>query len=355
MELKERVRSARFSIRRRVNTEMIELYWSIGATILARTSWGNAVVGKLAKDLRAEFPSMKGFSRSNLFYMRAFAQAWPELGANLQQKVQHAAGLLPWGHLMVILDKLETHDDRNWYAERAAEFGWSRNVLLNQIMNRTRERVGASPSNFDARLGPAGSDLASQLSKDPFVFDFLDLTHVVAERELEQALTDRIVDTLRELGAGYAFVGRQVHFDVGGDDFSLDLLFFHVEQLRYVVVELKTGRFQPEFAGQLGFYVALVDDRLRRPSHAASVGILVCGGRNDQTVRYALSGTTAPMAVSTYTYEALPAAEQAALPDVRQLLDALGGVGGELRPGAKTTTKAQERGRAPLPEPRGAS
>jgi predicted nuclease of restriction endonuclease-like (RecB) superfamily len=327
-ELKQRVLAAQVKARRRVNTELIALYWSIGSTVLARTSWGNAVVGRLAEDLRAEFPTMKGFSRSNLFYMRSFAQAWPEFPANSQEKVQHPVGLLPWGHIVTLLDRLDEADARSWYAERAVAHGWSRNVLLNQIMNRAREREGASPSNFTARLGDGDSDLARQLAKDPYVFDFLDLADDVAERDLEQALTDRIVDTLRELGAGYAFVGRQVHFDVDGDDFYLDLLFFHVEQLRYVVIELKTGRFQPEFSGQLGFYVALVDDRLRREAHGATVGILVCGGRNDQTVRYALSGSTAPMAVSTYTYESLPAAERAALPDATRLLDALGGAGG---------------------------
>lgn len=160
---------------------------------------------------------------------------------------------------------------------------------------------------------------------------FLDLSDDVAERELEQGLMDRLVETLRELGSGYAFVGRQVHFDVGGDDFYLDLLLFHVEQLRYVVIELKTGRFQPEYAGQLGFYVALVDDRLKRQAHDATVGILICAGRNDHTVRHALSGSTAPMAVSTYAYESLPEAERAALPDARRLIDALTGdvLGGE--------------------------
>lgn len=321
-ELKERVRTARLTAQRRVNTELISLYWSIGNTILLRQTdeeWGTQVVARLAEDLRAEFPSIKGFSRSNLFYMRAFAQAWP----NREQIVQQAAGLLPWGHIMVLLDKLENQDDRNWYAEKAAEHGWSRNVLTNQIMNRTRERVGSSPSNFAGQLGGADSDLAGQLAKDPYVFDFLDMTGAVAERDLEQALMDRIVETLRELGTGFAFVGRQVHFDVDGDDFFVDLLFFHTEQLRYVVVELKTGKFQPAYAGQLGFYVAVVDDKMRRDFHRPTVGILICGSRNDHTVRYALGRTASPMAVSTYTYDALPAAEQQVLPGAEQIAAAL--------------------------------
>jgi predicted nuclease of restriction endonuclease-like (RecB) superfamily len=262
---------------------------------------------------------MKGFSRSNLFYMRAFAEAWPERS----QVVQQAVGLLPWGHITVLLGKLDDPDARNWYAARAAEHGWSRNVLTKQILNRTLERIEAPPPNFAGQLAPADSDLARELGKDPNVFDFLDLTDAVSERELEQALMDRIVDTLRELGAGFAFVGRQVLFDVDGDDFYVDLLFFHTEQLRYVVIELKTGKFEPSFAGQLGFYVALVDDKIRREFHRPTVGILICGSRNEHTVRYALGQASAPMAVSTYTYETLPAAEQQALPDAEQIIAAL--------------------------------
>jgi predicted nuclease of restriction endonuclease-like (RecB) superfamily len=320
--LKQQVRAAQLTAQRRVNTRLIELYWSIGHVILERQEdegWGSAVVARLAVDLRAEFPAMKGFSRSNLFYMRAFAEAWPDRSRIVQQ----AAGQLPWGHIMVLIDKLDSAETRDWYAARAAEYGWSRNVLTNQIMNRTLERTGAPPTNFASQLAPADSDLARELGKDPYVFDFLDLTDQVSERELEQALMDRIVDTLRELGAGFAFVGRQVHFDVDGDDFYVDLLFFHTEQLRYVVIELKTGKFEPAFAGQLGFYVAVVDDKMRRDFHRPTVGILICGGRNEHTVRYALGQASAPMAVSTYTYETLPASEQQALPAAEQIIAAL--------------------------------
>ncbi|TDX74966.1 putative nuclease of restriction endonuclease-like (RecB) superfamily [Rathayibacter sp. PhB151] len=321
-ELKGRVRSAQLTAQRRVNTALIELYWELGHTILRRqadASWGGFAVTRLAEDLRAEFPQMKGFSRSNLFSMRAFAQAWPAR----EEVVQQAVGLLPWGHIVLLLQKLDDSEARSWYADAAAEHGWSRNVLSNQIMNRTRERIGSAPSNFAGQLAPADSDLARQLAKDPYVFDFLELTGEVAERQLEQALMDRIVDTLRELGAGFAFVGRQVHFDVDGDDFYADLIFFHTEQLRYVVIELKTGRFEPAFTGQLGFYVAVVDDRMRRDFHRPTVGILICGGQNEHTVRYALSQTGSPMAVSSYTYESLPPAEQAALPTAEQITAAL--------------------------------
>lgn len=181
------------------------------------------------------------------------------------------------------------------------------------------ERTGAAPSNFTRQLSAPDSELAQQVAKDPYTFEFLGLSGQVAERELEQALTDRIVEALQELGPGFAFVGRQVNFEVGSDDYYIDLLFFHVEQQRYFVVELKTGKFQPAYAGKLNFYVALVDDKLRRAGHSATVGILICGRTNEHSVRYALTRSDSPMAVSTYTYEALPAAEKRALPGEEEL------------------------------------
>ena len=319
--LKVRVRKAQFRAHQVVNEQLIELYWNIGREILVQQEgqgWGSGVITRLAGDLRAAFPQMKGFSPSNLQYMRGFAAAW-----NADAPIsQQAAGKLAWGHIMVILDKLSEQETRTWYAAAAVEYGWSRNMLLNQIMNRTHERVGAAPSNFQQELISPDSDLAQQIAKDPYVFDFLDLSDQAAERDLEQALMDRIVDTLRELGNGFAFVGRQVLFDVEGDDFYLDLLFFHVVQLRYIVVELKTGKFQPEYAGKLGFYVALVDDRLKLDTHTPTVGILICGRRNNSTVRYALGRAGSPMAVATYTYDSLPDAEKRALPPAEQLLAA---------------------------------
>lgn len=273
---------------------------------------------RLAADLRLEFRAMKGFSRRNLLYMRAFAAAWPD-----EAVVQQPVAQLPWGHATVLLDKLDDKDARDWYASAAAEYGWSRNVLLNQIMNRTRERIGAAPSNFSTSLQPADSELAQQIAKDPYVLDFLDLSVDVAERDLEQALIDRLVDTLREFGPGFAFVGRQVHFEVDGDDYYVDLLFFHVQQLRYVVVELKVGKFEPEFVGKLGFYVALVDSELRTENHAPTVGLLLCADRNKSVVRLALANTQNPVAVSTYTYETLPPEAKQLLPSAESINDAL--------------------------------
>ena len=238
--------------------------------------------------------------------------------------MQQPVAQLPWGRLTVVIDKLEEPAARDWYVRQAVAGGWSRNVLLNQIKGRAPSRAGAAPSNFELTLPVEDSELAAQIARDPYVFDFLGLSGRVAERDLEQALVGRLRDTLLELGTGFAFVGRQVHLDINGDDFFIDLLFFNVPQVRYIVVELKIGKFEPEFAGKLGLYIAVVDDRLRDPSkHAPTVGILLCADRNDTVVRYALSGTAQPMAVAGYTYDALPSHEQEALPSDTSVASAL--------------------------------
>jgi len=319
--IKADVRSARQRALRVVNTELVALYWRIGRTILDRQDaegWGAKVIARLSDDLRREFPEMTGLSATNLKYMRQMAATWPA-----EPIGQQAVGQLPWGHVTVLLDKLPDAGERDWYAARAVEHGWSRNVLLNQIKGQAHRRVGAAPSNFAAQLPPGQSELAQQLAKDPLVFDFLGMSGQVAERDLEQGLMDKLTDTLRELGHGLAFVGRQVHFDVDGDDFYVDLLFFHVSQLRYVVVELKVGKFEPSFAGQLGFYVQLVDDRMREPVHAPTVGLLLCADRNDTVVRYSLGAASSPMAVAVYTYDELPPAEKLALPAAHDVAAAM--------------------------------
>lgn len=318
--LKTRISGARIHAQRTVNTLVIELYWSLGQDIIARQErqgWGSGVIRRLAGDLAAAFPDMKGLSYRNLQYMTAMPRAWgPD--ENMPQLVAH----LPWGHIRMILDKTATAEERDWYAAAAVQYGWSRNVLLNMMMNSSMERTGTAPSNFTRQLAAADSELAQQMAKDPYNFEFLGLSGEVAERDLETALTSRITETLQELGPGFSFVGRQVHFDVDGDDYYLDLLFFHIEQLRYVVIELKTGKFQPEYAGKLNFYVALVDDTLRRDYHNETVGILICGTKNDRSVRYSLGRSTSPMAVAAYTYDKLPAAEQQAFPDEGHLVAA---------------------------------
>lgn len=320
-QLKDRVRSARLSAARKVNTELLTLYWEIGHTILERQStsgWGSKVIERLARDLRAEFPDMTGFSRSNLHYMRSFAAAWPT------EFVPQAVGQIPWGHIRILLDKLDDQPTRDWYAAAAAAEGWSRNVLLNMIMGQLHRRIGAAPSNFDDALPATQTDLARELTKDPYVFDFLAQTRPRLERDLEQALVDRMQETLTAFGSGFAFIGRQVHFEVDGDDFYVDLLFFHVTQLRYVVIELKSGRFTPRDAGQLGFYVALVDDRLRvADTHAETVGILLCADKHDGVVEYALKTIDQPVAIARYTYDTLPKDMRDLLPPPSEVLEAI--------------------------------
>jgi len=317
-DLKAEVRRARLRVHLVANTELLELYRRIGAVILRRqeaAGWGARVIDRLGADLRAEFPDMTGLSRSNLKYMRQLAACWPEVDFG-----QHPVGQLPWGHVTVLLDKLADRRVRDWYAGQAAAHGWSRAVLADRIKGGLHTRIGAAPSNFPTHLDDPDAELAQQLVKDPYIFDFLGLTGRVAERELEQALMDRLRDFLLELGQGFTFAGRQVHFEVDGEDFYLDLLFFHATQLRWIVVELKIDKFRPEHAGQLGFYVAWVDTNRRDPAiHRPTVGILLCADRNERVVRYSLSGAGAPLAVATYTYDGLPAAEQRQLPDANEL------------------------------------
>ena len=318
--IKRMVHEARYVTQRRANAGLLRLYWHVGAIMIERqrnsTGWGSNVVGQLADDLRAAFPSMKGFSRSSLFNMRRVAEAWPdgdEFSAN-------PAGQIPWTQLTLILDKVEDPVLRDWYAAKSIAHGWSRQVLRHQIETRLHDREGAAPSNYLLTLERGDSALAQELTRDPYTLDFLAIDGDTTERELESRLMERIIDTLRELGPGFAFVGRQIHFEVGGDDFYVDMLFFHTEQLRYVVIELKTTKFDPSDAGQLGFYVGVVESQLRRPQHNATVGMLLVADKNDAVVRYALAGTNHRIAISRYD---LSPTAQAALPPEEALTRAL--------------------------------
>ena len=322
-DLKDRVRATQVRAARAANTQVLRLYWSVGRDILdrqERAGWGSKVVTRLAADLGREFPDQRGWSRTNLLYMRKVAEIWP----TEPEFVQQAVGRLPWGHVTVLLDRLDTRAERDWYAERAAEGGWTRAVLEHYIKAGLRSSMGAAPSNFTSVLEGADSELAQQLVKDPYLFEHLGLVAHQNERDIEQALMDRLQDTLLELGRGMAFVGRQVRLTVPDttssrvDEFYVDMLFFHLEQLRYVVVELKVGDFEPAHLGQLGTYVAIVDDQLRHDEiHAPTVGILLCTGKNGSTVRYALASTSAPIAVAEYS--GLPADARAALPSSDEL------------------------------------
>lgn len=317
-ELKTRIHHAQQRAVQTVNRELVQLYWQIGRDILERQSregWGAKVIERLAHDLRTAFPDMKGFSRANLMYMRAFAEAWPDA-----EIVQQAVGQLPWGHNLVLLAKLKDSQQRLVYAQKAVEHGWSRSVLGMHIETRLLEREGQAQTNFEARLPAPGSDLAHQTLKDPYVFDFLDVSREANEREIEAALVQHVTRFLLELGAGFAFVGRQVPLEVGGDDFFIDLLFYHLKLRCYVVIELKADKFKPEHLGQLGFYLTAVDAQMKGEHDAPTIGLLLCRSKNKVVAEYALRDSAKPMGIAEYQLTAsLPAELQTTLPSIEQI------------------------------------
>ena len=271
--LKRLIHEAQFRAAILVNTELVRLYWQIGHEILERQNeqgWGAKVVERLAKDLKAEFPEMTGFSRANIMYMRALAAAWTE-----EEIVQAPLGQLTWYHHITLLDKLDSKELRLEYARLAAENGWSRNVMVHHIELKTAERIGKAQSNFRTTLPAADSDLAQQALKDPYKLEFLGLTEGVKENKLRQALEDRVADFLLELGTGFAYVGKKVPLEVGGDPFEMDLLFYHIRLHCYVVIERKTGKLKPEHVGQLSFYMTAVDRQMKTPQDGPTIGLLL--------------------------------------------------------------------------------
>ena len=317
-DLKSRIHTAQQRATLAVNRELVLLYWHIGRDILERQAaqgWGAKVIERLAHDLRAAFPDMKGFSRANLMYMRAFANAWPDA-----EIVQQAVGQLPWGHNLVLLTRLKNPPQRLAYAQSAIQHGWSRNVLNIHIETRLLERTGTAVTNFEARLPKPQSDLARESLKDPYRFDFLGLSREAGERAIENALVKHVTEFLLELGAGFAFVGRQVLLDVGGDEFFIDLLFYHLKLRCYVVIELKGGKFKPEHLGQLGFYLTAVDRQVKSEHDNPTIGLLLCKSKNKIVAEYALGDKTQPMGIAEYKLlESLPAELQTSLPSIEQI------------------------------------
>ena len=348
-DIKTQIHEAQQRAAQALNQGLIGLYGRIGRAILDQQDqqgWGAKVIDRLAHDLRINFPEMKGFSRTNLLYMRAFAAAWPEFGIGQQPAGQLEGGSigqaalgqlresatvhqlvdkLPWRHHCVLLDKLKTHEDRLWYLRKAIEHNWSRNILVMQIESRLRERSGQAVTNFELTLPKPQSDLARESLKDPYRFDFLGLTAEAQEREIERALVKHVTDFLLELGAGFAFVGRQVRLEVGGDEFFLDLLFYHLKLRCYVVIELKGGKFKPEHLGQLGFYLTAVDTQVKHSDDGPTIGLLLCKGKNKVVAEYALRNNAQPLGVAEYQLvESLPAELQTSLPSIEQIERELG-------------------------------
>ncbi len=321
--IKARVVAARQRTVLAANSELIRLYWQIGRDILERQAgqgWGAKVIEHLAKDLRDAFPEMKGFSRANMMYMRAFAEAWSE-----DEIVQQAVGQLPWGHNVLLLTRLKERPLRLRYAEFAKRDGWSRTTLDLQIRNRLHERQGHAITNFETRLAAPHSDLAHETLKDPYLFDFLGLGVEAQEREIENALMRHITRFLLELGTGFAFIGRQYRLNVAGEEFFIDLLFYHTRLKCYVVVELKATAFKPEHAGQLNFYLSAVDAQIKASDDKPTIGLLLCKSQNRLVAEYALSGIEKPIGVAEYhLVRALPEPLLTSLPTVEVLESELG-------------------------------
>lgn len=370
--LKARVRSAQRIAAARVNHELLRLYWDIGTALVAaqqNEGWGKAVIPRLARDLRTEFPEMQGFSERNLGYMVRFAREYgappilqqpaakigsaaivPQAAAQLPPAdadspisplpvaksgwpdptsaiLQQVAAKLPWFHHVILLEKVKDRAARAWYMQAAVDNGWSRSVLAVQIAQRAHRRAGKAVTNFAATLPPPQSDLAQQTLRDPYVFDFLTLSTAARERELEQGLIDHVQQFLVSLGAGFAFVGRQVHLEIGGEDYYLDLLFYHLKLRCFVVIDLKTREFTPEAAGKMNFYLSAVDDRLRHHDDQPSIGLLLCRGKNRLTVEYALRDVKKPIGVAewrTRLVASLPKNLRSSLPTVAEIEAGLG-------------------------------
>ncbi|HAX42408.1 MAG TPA: PDDEXK nuclease domain-containing protein [Bryobacteraceae bacterium] len=317
-DLKRRIQEAQVRAGLAVNRQLVLLYWSIGREILVRQDregWGAKVIDSLARDLHQSFPEMKGLSPRNLKYMRALAEAWPE-----ESIVQQAAAQIPWFHNCTLLDKVKDPLERLWYTQQTIENGWSRNVLILQIESRLYQRQGKAISNFQSALPQPQSDLAQQILKDPYNFDFLTLDNDARERDIERGLLDHLRQFLLELGSGFAFVGSQVPLEVGGEDYRLDLLFYHLKLRVFIVAEVKAGPFRPEYVGKMNFYLSAVDDLLRHPNDQPSIGLILCRSKEGIVVEYALRDIGKPMGIAEFRLtESLPDSLKSTLPSIEEL------------------------------------
>jgi predicted nuclease of restriction endonuclease-like (RecB) superfamily len=319
-EIKQRIQQERLRVVMSANSAMVLLYWDIGRMILdrqEREGWGAKVIDRLSADLREAYPDMQGLSPRNLLHMRAFAAAYPD-----SRLVKQLVSLLPWGHVVRLLQRIKEQDIRHWYVKKVIEHGWSRNILELQIDGQAHKRQGKAVTNFKATLPPVDSDMAEQVFKDPYLFDFLGTADPRYEREVEQALVDHIQRFLIELGSGFAFVGRQVHLEFSSRDYYIDLLFYHLKLRCYVVVELKAVPFDPAFVGQMNVYLSAVDDLLRHGDDQPSIGLLLCRSRDRVVVEYALRDLNKPIGVAgwqTKLVEKLPKELKGSLPTVEEI------------------------------------
>jgi predicted nuclease of restriction endonuclease-like (RecB) superfamily len=348
-ELKSRFRAVQLKAAVSVNTELLGFYWELGSDMVAKQAdhaWGTGFIKQLSHDLMREFPEVKGFSPANLSSIRQWVSFWSAspflqqpVGEMAQTSAAHepiaplpALRAIPWGHNLAILTKCKDHDQALFYVQATLSHGWSRVILVHQIESDLWRRQGAALTNFARALPPAESALATQVLKDPYLFDFLSVSAEHDERALERDLVAHITQFLVELGAGFAYVGRQVLVQVGDSDFFVDLLFYHVHLHCYVVVELKTVDFEPEFAGKLNFYLTAVDETMRSDGDGPTIGLLLCKNKRGLVAEYALRDINKPMGVSTYTLsQMLPETLRDKLPSIEALEQELGLVPNEDR------------------------
>jgi len=315
--IKSEIKAAQYSAAVSVNQEMILLYHSIGEVINSHKVWGSKFIDSLAKDIKLAFPNAKGYSVRNLKYMAKFAATYPD-----RQFVQTVSAQIPWSHNIAILDKVKDPDQRIWYIKKTAENGWSHSVLIHQIESGLYERqaIAGKVSNFESRLPSPQSELAIQTMKDPYIFDFVPFKEDMVERDIERALVRDVTKLLLELGTGFAFLGNQYCINVGGDDFYIDLLFYNLNLRCYVVIELKTGDFKPEYAGQLNFYLSAVDGILKKEQDNPSIGLLLCKSKNDLVAEYSLKDMSKPIGVSEYRITCnLPTELERQLPSIEDI------------------------------------
>lgn len=313
--IKHDIQTARVRAHLSVNKELILLYWRIGKSILERQKekkWGSKVIERLSQDLKHAFPDMKGLSLRNLVYMQTFAKSFPDY-----EFTQALPAQITWYHNQTILDKIQDHNLRIWYIQKTIENGWSRNVLLMNIEAQTHQRLGHAKTNFKNTLPASTSDLAQQIIKSDYNFEFLGISEKVHEKIIENALTKHIRDFLLELGTGFSFLGNQYRVQLANEDFIIDLLMYHVKLKCYIVIELKAGEFKPEYVGKLGFYITAIDHELKEASDNPTIGLLLCQQSNHLMVEYCLKDTQKPMGFAEYT-TGLPAPYQDLLPTQEQ-------------------------------------
>jgi predicted nuclease of restriction endonuclease-like (RecB) superfamily len=332
-ELKKHIRECQLRAAIAVNKELIQLYWTIGKTVVEKqekSGWGTKVIEKLAKDIQIAFPGIEGFSRTNIFRMKAFYTAYrniPPAGGRFKDNPPDILLSIPWRHNSVLIEKLKKYEERMWYAQKTIEHGWSRSILEIMITNSLHTREGKAITNFKSVLPSAQSDLAQQTTKDPYLLDFITLGDDVRERDIENQLTEHLQKFLVELGHGFAFVGRQYPIKAGEKDLYIDLLFYHLKLRCYIIVELKAREFDSRDAGQMSVYLSAVDDLVRHEDDKPSIGMILCKTKNNVFVEYALRNFNRPIGVAEYEtklVEMLPKELKSILPTVKEIEEELG-------------------------------